>query len=211
MIEEPKHIVQKPSIEIKPSKIKKNWWITVSLIAIFFLVLTLNAYFNASSGVSINNSGEGLDKYYLSGPDPYYNMRIVEQTLYGEEAGIYPFYSVEDPLLNYPLGRTGHRAPLLNMLAIGFSSFLTPFMEEIDAVGYSMQFIPALFGALLIFPVYFIGNTLFGKKAGLLAALFIAIIPIHLSSGHGSAYSLFDHDSFNLLMYVLTFLFIIWG
>jgi dolichyl-diphosphooligosaccharide--protein glycosyltransferase len=95
------------------------------------------------------------------------------------------------------------------MMAIGFSRLLTPFMDEVDAVGYSMQFVPALFGALLIFPVYFIGKTLFNKKAGLIGALFIALIPIHLGSGHGSAYSLFDHDSFNLLLYSLTFMFLI--
>jgi dolichyl-diphosphooligosaccharide--protein glycosyltransferase len=133
-------------------------------------------------------------------------MRLVNQTL---ETGQYPYYSESDPLLNYPFGRSGDRAPLFNMMAISFSRFLAPFMPEVDAVGYAMQFVPALFGALLVFPVYFIGKTIYSKKAGLLAALFIAIIPIHLGSGHGSAYSLFDHDSFNLLLFTLTFLFLI--
>jgi len=95
------------------------------------------------------------------------------------------------------------------MMAMGFSRLLTPFMDEIDAIGYSMQFIPALFGALLIFPVYFLGKELFGKKSGLIAAFFIAIVPIHVGSGHGSAFSLFDHDSFNLLLYMLAFLFLV--
>ncbi len=208
-IDEPKHIVQKTKIEKKPLGIKKNWMVAVSLVGIFLLVLLLNSYFNAASGISINDDGEGLGKFYLSGPDPYYNMRLVDETLHGENAGYYPFYSEEDPILNYPLGRTGSRAPLFNMMARGFSRLLTPFMDEVDAVGYSMQFVPALFGALLIFPVYFIGKTLFNKKAGLIGALFIALIPIHLGSGHGSAYSLFDHDSFNLLLYSLTFMFLI--
>lgn len=209
VIDEPKHIVQKTKIEKKPLGIKKNWMVAVSLVGIFLLVLLLNSYFNAASGISVNDDGEGLDKFYLSGPDPYYNMRLVDETLHGENAGHYPFYSEEDPILNYPLGRTGARAPLFNMMAIGFSRVLVPFMDEIDAVGYSMQFVPALFGALLIFPVYFIGKTLFNKKAGLIGALFIALIPIHLGSGHGSAYTLFDHDSFNLLLYFLTFMFLV--
>ncbi len=209
VIDEPKHIVQRTKIEKKPLGVKKNWMVAISLVGIFLLVLLLNSYFNAASGISINDDGEGLDKFYLSGPDPYYNMRIVDETLHGENAGHYPFYSEEDPILKYPLGRTGSRAPLFNMMAIGFSRLLTPFMDEVDAVGYSMQFVPALFGALLIFPVYFIGKTLFNKKAGLIGALFIALIPIHLGSGHGSAYSLFDHDSFNLLLYSLTFMFLI--
>lgn len=124
-------------------------------------------------------------------------MRLVETTV---QTGRFPYYASNDPLLAYPIGNSGGRAPLLVMSAIGFSKLLTPFMSEADAVGYAMQFVPALFGALLVFPVYFIGKTLFGKKAGLVAALLIALIPIHLSSGHGSAYALFDHDSFNLLL-----------
>lgn len=199
---------------IKPVKkktiIKKNQWMAISLVGIFFMVLFLNSYFNIVSEVAINPEGESVsEKFYLSGPDPYYNMRLVNQTL---ETGKYPFYVAgeKDPLLNYPLGRSGGgRAPLMNMMAIGFSRLLVPFMSETDAIGYSMQFVPSLFGALLVFPVYFIGKTLFGKKEGIVAAMLVAIIPIHIGSGHGSAYALFDHDSLNLLLFFLTFLFLI--
>ncbi|MCX6670708.1 MAG: glycosyltransferase family 39 protein, partial [Euryarchaeota archaeon] len=195
------------TLERRRFRVKKNWWIGVTLIAIFFLVLFMNSYFNIVSNVNINPDGTTLtDTFYLSGPDPYYNMRLVDTTV---QTGSFPFYSSSDPLLAYPFGRSGQRAPLLVMSAIGFSKLLTPFMSEADAIGYSMQFIPALFGALLVFPVYFIGKTLFGKKAGLIAALLIALIPIHISSGHGSAYALFDHDSFNLFLYFMTFLFLI--
>jgi len=191
------------------SFLPKNWWIALSLVAIFLLVLFLNSYFNVTSGEPFNPTGEGFSKYYLSGPDPYYNMRLIKETLYGENPGHYPYYSYNDPLLNYPLGRSGGRAPLMNMLAIAFARFLTPFMSEVDAIGYSMQFIPALFGALIVFPIYVIGRTVFGRKEGLLAALFIPLIPIHLGSGHGSAYTLFDHDSLNLLLFFLTYAFLI--
>jgi len=206
VMEEPKHIVQqiRPKIERKPSALKKNWWIAVAIIGIFFLVIFLNTYFNLTSEISIDPEGEGLAKYYLSGPDPYYNMRLIEGTY---KTGSYPYYSEADPLLKYPVGARGGRPPLFNMMAIGFSRFLTPFMDEIDALGYSMQFVPALFGALLIFPVYFIGKELFNRRAGLIGAMFIAVIPIHLGSGHGSAYALFDHDSFNLLLFFLHFCF----
>jgi asparagine N-glycosylation enzyme membrane subunit Stt3/protocatechuate 3,4-dioxygenase beta subunit len=188
-------------------RLKKNWWIGVTLITIFFLVLFMNSYFNIVSNVNMNPDGTNLsDTFYLSGPDPYYNMRLVENTV---ETGRFPYFSQNDPLLAYPFGKSGGRAPLLVMSAIGFSKLLTPFMSEADAVGYSMQFVPALFGALLVFPIYFIGKTLFGRKAGLVAAFLIALIPIHISSGHGSAYALFDHDSFNLFLYFMTFLFLL--
>ncbi len=207
--EEPKHIIQKTKFvpEVQRSRAKKNWWIAVALLGIFLMVLFFNTYFNFTSGQTINSEGTTLStKFYLSGPDPYYNMRIIENTT---QTGHYAFYSEPDPLLNYPLGKSGGRPPLFNMMAIGFSRVLSPFMSEIDSLGYSMQFVPALFGALLVIPVYFIGEAIFGKRAGIIAALFTAIIPIHLSSGHGSAYSLFDHDSFNLLLYFLTFMFLV--
>jgi dolichyl-diphosphooligosaccharide--protein glycosyltransferase len=201
----PTHIETKRKKSIN----KKNWIMAISLVSIFLMVLLMNTYFNFTSGVAINPNGESLsDTYYLSGPDPYYNLRLVKETL---ETGEYPFYGKTnpDPLLNYPLGRSGSRPPLLNMMAISFSRLLAPFMDEGDAAGYSMQFVPALFGALLIFPVYLIGKTLFGRKEGLIAALLIAIIPIHIGSGHGSAYGLFDHDSFNLFLFFSTFFFLI--
>lgn len=210
IIEEKSQFEPKNSAVQKKIKINKNQWIAISLVGIFFMVLLLNSYFNVVSEASLNPEGDRLsEKFYLSGPDPYYNMRLIEQTL---ETGRYPFYHAGelDPLLNYPIGRVGGgRAPLMNMVAIGFSRVLLPFMDEVDAVGYSMQFVPALFGALLVFPVYFIGKTVFGKKEGLIAAMIVSIIPLHLGSGHGSAYALFDHDSFNLLLYFLTFLFLI--
>jgi dolichyl-diphosphooligosaccharide--protein glycosyltransferase len=207
-IEEPKHIAKKFPIEKKTITDRKNWWIAVSLIGIFLLVLFLNSYFNITSEVSYNPEGKNLDKFFLSGPDPYYNMRLINVTV---ESGTYPYYSENDPLLNYPIGSTGARPPLLNMFAIGFSRLLTPVMSETDALGYSMQFIPALFGALIVFPVYYLGKTIFGKKEGLIAAFLIALIPIHIGSGHGSAYSLFDHDSLNLLLFFFSFLFLIKG
>ncbi len=188
-------------------KMRKNWWIGFCLIAVFFLVLFMNSYFNITSNVNVNPNGTTLgSKYLLSGPDPYYNIRLVNTTV---ATGKFPYYATDDPLLAYPAGHSGGRPPLLSMSAIGFSYLLRPFMSEMDAVGYAMAFIPALFGALLVFPVYFIGKTLFGRKAGLLAAMLIALIPIEVSSGHGSAFALFDHDSFNLLLYFTTFLFMI--
>lgn len=207
-VDEPKHVLkkEKPKFEKTPVTTKKNWWIAIALISIFFLVLFFNTYFNLTTDVSLNPEADGFAKFYLSGPDPYYNMRLVEGTY---NTGSYPYYSDLDPLLDYPTGAGGGRAPLFNMVALGFSRLLTPFMSEIDAIGYSMQFVPALFGALLIFPVYFIGKELFNKKAAIIGALFVAIIPIHLGSGHGSAYALFDHDSFNLLLFFFTFLFLI--
>jgi len=196
----------------KTFKKKRNYFIPVVLIGIFFLVLFMNSYFNYTSGIAYNPSGETLGtKYYLSGPDPYYNMRLCEQTL---ETGHYPFVELSDgdPLLNYPVGvYAGARPPLFNMIAVGSTQLLQGLtgMPQMDALGWCMLFLPAIYGALVVFPIYGIGKELFNKKVGLLSALLVPLIPIHLGSGHGSAFSLFDHDSFLFLLFAITFFFVI--
>jgi len=207
-IKKPKQQAKK--IITKPKTSKRNLWIIIILISISCLVLFFNGYFNHISGIAINPDGTTLGtKYYLSGPDPYYNMRLCQITM---DTGQYPFVALSDgdPLLNYPVGvYAGARPPLFNMLAVGTASFLGNFMPTMDALGMAMLWLPAIYGALLIFPVYGIGKELFNKKAGLIAAFFVAIIPIHIGSGHGSSYALFDHDSFVLLLFTFAFFFII--
>jgi len=44
----------------------------------------------------------------------------------------------------------------------------------IDTIG---AFFPAVMGALIVFPVYFIGKELINEKAGLIGAFMIAILP----------------------------------
>jgi len=188
---------------------RKDVIVAICLALAIFVTLFLAAYFNASSGEALNPSGKTLeDKYYLSGPDPYYNMRVVEK-LY--ETGHYPYWNIHDPdpLLNYPVGKANSRPPLFNTLFVILAKVLSNFMSSADAIGLSMQFLPSLYGALLVIPVYFIGTLLFGRKAGLIAALLVPLIPIHIGSGHGSAYSLADHDSFILLLGTTLYFFVL--
>lgn len=195
---------------LKKAKIeKKDLVIATSLAFIVFLTLFLASYFNATSGEAINPKATDLeDKYYLSGPDPYYNMRVVKKEF---ETGHYPYWNKDnpDPLLNYPIGKANSRPPLFNTLFVILAKFLSLFMSDIDAIGLSMQFLPSLYGALLVIPVYLIATLLFNRKVGLLAALMIPLIPIHLGSGHGSAYSLADHDSFILLLGTTLYFFVL--
>ena len=183
----------------------------VALVAgAFITVLLLNTYFNLTSNITINKDGKTLeDKFYLAGPDPYYNMRLLQVTL---KTGHFPFmggaHGEKDPLLNYPLGGSGGRPPLFTMLAIGFGKLLSIFIDEQDAMGYAMQFLPALYGALIVIPVYFIGRIIFNRKVGIIAAWIVPLIPIHLSSGHGSAYSLYDTDSAILLCVTTSLMFL---
>ena len=194
------------------SKPKRNYYIAITLIGLFCLVLFFNSYFNYTSGIAHNPDGDTFGtRFFLSGPDPYYNLRLCEQTL---ETGVYPFVELSDgdPLLNYPAGvYAGARPPLFNLIAVGATHVVEGLtgMPQMDALGWCMLFLPAIYGALLVFPVYGIGKELFNKKVGLIGALFVPLIPIHLGTGHGSALSLFDHDSFILLLFAVTFFFTI--
>jgi dolichyl-phosphooligosaccharide-protein glycotransferase len=171
------------------------------------LVLLMSCYLTYTSGVAHNSEGTTLGtRFYLFGPDPYYNMRIVTEA---SSTGLYPFINTNDPLLNYPNGGTGSRPPLFNMIALSTAGLLDNFMESTDALGWSMLFLPAIYGALLVLPIYGIGKELFNRKVGLLSAILLPIIPTFVGGSHGATFSLFDHDSFLLLLFVLTFYFLI--
>jgi len=207
-----KHYVEKKAKAVKkPTKKFNKKIITILiLVGIFGTVLFLNSYFNYTSGLAFDPEGQTLGtRFFLSGPDPYYNMRLCSETL---EKGYYPYLSPSegDPLLNYPVGLYGGaRPPLFNMIAVSSANILSNFMPQMDALGWCMLFLPAIYGALLVFPIYGIGKELFNRKVGLIAAFFTAIIPAHIGSGHGSSFSLFDHDSFLLLLFACTFFFFI--
>lgn len=179
------------------------------LLGIFAIVILLNTFFNASSGIAYNPDGDTLGtRFYLSGPDPYYNMRTCEEML---ERGSYPFLQSQesDPLLNYPVGQKWARPPLFNTITVASASLLSLTMPITDALGWCMLFLPALYGALAIFPIYGIGKEIISKRVGIIAAFFTAIIPIHIGAGHGSSFSLYDHDSFLFLLFSLLFFFVI--
>jgi dolichyl-diphosphooligosaccharide--protein glycosyltransferase len=190
---------------------KESLWVGLTLIGIGLLIGFLTVYFNFTSSIAINQEGESLaQKFYFSGPDPYHHGRNIERIV---ETGHHPYWlrtkEGRDPLLNYPLRLINPRPPLFDWSIAGIANLLTPIIgNKVDAVGYAMQFSACLWGALLVIPVYFIAVELFkDRRIGLLASLLVALIPLHLTSGHGCAYALADHDSFVLFFNVIAFYF----
>ena len=63
-------------------KMKTKYITAIMLVGIFFCVLFFNTYWNATSGVGLNPDGETFEeKYYLSGPDTYYNARTIRRMI----------------------------------------------------------------------------------------------------------------------------------
>jgi len=90
----------------------------------------------------------------------------------------FPLLSSFDPYFIYPGGADLAGRPLFFVYCMGFLAWLlgggSPSQQTVDLVGV---FFPAVLGALLVFPVFFIGRAIFNKWAGLVAAGFIALMP----------------------------------
>ncbi len=104
--------------------------------------------------------------------DAVFQMRLVENTLHN-----FPHRIIFDVWTLYPYGSLLHWGPLWTQLIatvsliFGLGSYN---MQTVNTIG---AYMPALFGALVIFPVYFIGKSLRNRVTGLLAALMIALLP----------------------------------
>lgn len=142
---------------------KKTYIILLGLIFLFSLTIRgIIPYL--TSGIS------------LRGNDPYYNFRLVESVLYN-----FPHRIYFDAYTFYPHGTPVPFAPLFDYLLaaiiwiVGLGSPYTILGEQ--TIKTIFAWFPAFLGALCVVPVYLIGKFLWDRKAGLVAALVIAILP----------------------------------
>ena len=105
--------------------------------------------------------------------DAYFYVRLLDNL-----SRHFPFLGSYDPYFIYPDGRGLSGQPLFFVYLMGFIAWLlgggAPSQHTVDLVGV---FFPAVTGALLVFPVFFIGRIIFNKWSGLIAAGFIALMP----------------------------------
>ena len=104
--------------------------------------------------------------------DAVFHMRIVENFIEN-----FPHKIWFEVFTLYPYGQSPHFGPLWTYM-IGIPSLIlgagSPSLELTRTVG---AYLPGILGALVVFPIYFIGKTVFDKRVGLLAAFIIAIMP----------------------------------
>ncbi|MCX9085023.1 MAG: oligosaccharyl transferase, archaeosortase A system-associated [Candidatus Methanoperedens sp.] len=108
--------------------------------------------------------------------DSVFQMKLVENTIH-----FFPHRIFYDAFTQYPYGGSLFWGPLFDQMIAFFAlaaGILTnagmPSQITIDTIG---AFFPAVLGALIVFPVYFIGKELIDNKAGLIGAFLIAILP----------------------------------
>ncbi len=148
-------------------------FIIVGILFVFYLFFA-NYY---AWGLTFVNGG-GISTLPTSGgSDPYYNFYLILHFL---STG---HWLVHDPSLNYPVGSTNPRNPFFHVMLVFVAEVLAPVFGAKMAAFYAFEEFDAVFGALLIIPVYLITKEIFGKKAGYLAAFLYTLMPSNLSAG----------------------------
>lgn len=142
-----------------------NYIVCILILAIFTLSLYLRTVMPYDS---VFRNGVVA----FASDDAVFHMRLVENTLYN-----FPHRIIFDAMTKFPFGNILH-----------FGHFFTQLIASISLIAgigsYNMQtvntigaFMPAVLGALVVFPVYIIGKSLGGRSGGLLAAFMIAVLP----------------------------------
>ena len=176
---------------------RKFWdahWSSLMIgMAFFFgLVIRIQWYIVPS----MNAFGTG-DWDMTGGSDPWYMKRVVDYILANNAHLIF------DADRAYPLGGVNPRPPLFTWSIALLAMILEPMLGN-DAVWYAILGLPAIYGALTIFPIATIAKDNFGKSTAVVAAWLIAFMPAHVSH---STWALADHDAFVMLFISMGFMF----
>lgn len=97
------------------------------------------------------------------------------------------------------------RPPLFNWFVAVPGVVLSPLFGDVwQSVTTVLILSTAVWGALTIFPTYFLTKNIFGRRAGLIAAFLLAVMPAHLQRSQATDA---DHDSMTLFFVVTCFYF----
>ncbi|MCW7073843.1 MAG: oligosaccharyl transferase, archaeosortase A system-associated [Methanophagales archaeon] len=140
----------------------------------------------------------------FDGTDPWYNMRLVENTLHH-----FPFRIYFDPFTAYPHGAYNPFGTPLFDLSLASVIWLIGLGTPLSSLGqHGIEVIgawyPAILGVLTIFPVYLIGKEIYNRGTGLLSAALIAILPGQFLSRSLLGYT--DHHAIETLLSTLVML-----
>jgi asparagine N-glycosylation enzyme membrane subunit Stt3 len=114
---------------------------------------------------------------FSGGSDPYYNFKSIIYFITTKHWMVY------DTSINYPIGTYNPRNPFFHILLVYVGVLGSPFYNMTKIVEFSFLEFDAVFGALLIIPVYLMTKEVFGRKAGMLGAILYTLMPSNLSSG----------------------------
>ncbi len=143
----------------------------------------------------------GSSVTFSSETDAWYHMMLAKGTVINLQRLWF------DPMTYFPHGTPLHFGPFLSWAITVFSYIFGlghPSNHLVEVVG---AFLPAVLGALLVLPVYFIGRELYGKSCGLVSALIIAVLPGQVLSRTTLGFT--DHHAAEILFSSLTMMFLL--
>ena len=185
-------------MEERRSWLRENWRIGLVLVLILGLAMFLRTYFVYAEFAPAGYWTGGGD--YSGGSDPFYWERAL---LYSFQTGKEISW---DYAMNYPIGFPDVRPPLFDWFNLLGGYLASPAFPggAWDAMVWMLNMNAAIFGVLAIIPTYLIGKEAFNKRAGILAALLLAISAAALSRSHAT---IAVHDSWTLFFVICAFYF----
>ena len=180
---------------------RAHWRTAAILVLIFGLSLFLRLFF--VYGLAFPPPAVNCDSIYTpkvsGGSDSYYWDRALCYSFRsGRDLGA-------DPMLDYPLGNQNPRPPLFPWFSLLVGQLIAPlFATPWQGVSFVFLLSSGLFGALTVFPTYALAKEAFGRKAGVIGALLLALSVGHLQRSQSTDA---DHDAFTLFFVVSTFYF----
>jgi len=140
--------------------------------------------------------------YYINEFDPYLQWRMIQYTV---DHGFLAWFQWHDSMSWYPYGAD---MPTWNLYGEAFvCAALIMFMRYMGVTvsAYNMVMLfPIFAGTLTVLAAYFLGKDYWGKGAGLLTALYLALNP---SSIGRTQLGFLRHEPLGILLLVLLFLF----
>ncbi|MBW6518486.1 MAG: oligosaccharyl transferase, archaeosortase A system-associated [ANME-2 cluster archaeon] len=134
--------------------------------------------------------------------DAVFHMRLVENLLKN-----FPHRIWFETFTLYPYGQSIHFGPLWTYMIAITSLILGAGSPSLDLTRMVGAYFPGIFGALLVFPVYFMGREVFDRRVGLLAAFMIAVMPGQILSRSIMGFT--DHHAGEVFFSTLYLMFLI--
>ena len=158
----------------------KNHWCALSLGVIVIVAFLLRTVF--AFGISADG-----DFALSGGSSAQYHLHVIESILNGN-------YSLTDAAVNYPAGGLMVYPPLMDFLAAIVAMILSAAgMATTAAASAGIGVLNPIIGALTCIPVFLVAKELYGKKAGVVAALVFAFLALPISTSvfsSGTEYAL---------------------
>ncbi|HXZ90695.1 MAG TPA: STT3 domain-containing protein [Candidatus Dormibacteraeota bacterium] len=140
--------------------------------------------------------------YYLNEFDPYLQWRMIQYTV---DHGFLAWFQWHDTMSWYPYGAD---MPTWNLYGEAFVvAAIVMFLRDLGVAASpfnAAMIFPVVAGTLTVLVAYFLGKDFWGKGAGLLTALFLALNP---SSIGRTQLGFLRHEPLGILLMLLMFLF----